>query len=36
MQTQEETQQKLDEAMDRWLYLQDKYEQIQAVKEGKP
>lgn len=36
MQTREETQQKLDEAMDRWLYLQEKYEQIQAAKEGKP
>lgn len=35
MQTQEETQQQLDEAMDRWLYLQDKYEQIQAAREGK-
>ena len=35
MHSQEENQQKLDEAMDRWLYLQDKYEQIQAAKEGK-
>lgn len=35
MQLQEQTQQKLDEAMERWMYLQEKYEQIQAAKAGK-
>lgn len=33
MQQQEETQHKLDEAMERWMYLQEKYEQIQAAKQ---
>ena len=33
MQQQEETQQKLDEAMERWMYLQEKFEQIQAAKQ---
>ena len=35
MQQQQETQQKLDEAMDRWMYLQEKWEQIQQAKGGK-
>lgn len=35
MQEQEETQTQLDEAMERWIFLQDKFEQIQAAKEGK-
>lgn len=33
MQRQEETQQKLDEAMERWMFLQEKYEQIQSAKQ---
>lgn len=33
MQAQEQTQQQLDEAMERWMFLQDKFEQIQAAKE---
>ena len=33
MQLQEETQQQLDEAMERWMYLQEKYEQIQVSKQ---
>ena len=36
MQRQEETQAQLDEAMERWMYLQEKYEQIQSAKEDKP
>ena len=32
MAEQEETQRKLDEATERWLYLQEKWEQIQAQK----
>ena len=32
MQEQEETQRLLDEAMERWMYLQEKYEQMQAAK----
>lgn len=35
MQQQQETQQKLDEAMDRWMYLQEKWEQIQQAKGGR-
>ncbi len=35
MQQQNEAQQALDKAMDYWLYLQDKYERIQAAKEAK-
>lgn len=35
MQEQQETQQKLDEAMERWMYLQEKWEQIQQAKGGK-
>lgn len=35
MQQQAEAQQALDKAMDYWLYLQDKYEKIQAAKEAK-
>ena len=34
MAEQQEVQQQLDEAMERWMYLQDKYEKIQA-REGK-
>ncbi|MBR6667698.1 MAG: ABC-F family ATP-binding cassette domain-containing protein [Clostridia bacterium] len=34
MAEQEETQRKLDEATERWLYLQEKWEQIQAAKNG--
>ena len=34
MQRQSETQQKLDEATERWLFLQEKWEQIQAQKNG--
>lgn len=33
MKEQEETQQKLDEAMNRWMFLQEKFEQIQAAKQ---
>jgi len=29
MAQQEQTQQKLDEAMERWMFLQEKWEQIQ-------
>lgn len=36
MHRQEETQAQLDEAMERWMYLQEKYEQIQSAKEDKP
>ena len=32
MAEQEETQRKLDEATERWLFLQEKWEQIQAFK----
>lgn len=32
MQEQESTQQLLDEAMERWMFLQEKFEQIQAAK----
>lgn len=32
MQEQEQTQQQLDEAMERWMFLQEKFEQIQAAK----
>ena len=32
MAEQEETQRKLDEATERWLFLQEKWEQIQASK----
>ena len=32
MARQEETQKALDEAMERWMYLQDKWEQIQQWK----
>ena len=32
MAEQEETQRKLDEATERWLFLQEKWEQIQAQK----
>lgn len=35
MRQQEETQRKLDEAMERWMYLQEKYEAIQAAQTGK-
>ncbi|MGN0779837.1 MAG: ABC-F family ATP-binding cassette domain-containing protein [Aristaeellaceae bacterium] len=35
MQAQQEAQQKLEEAMDRWMYLQEKWERIQQRKEGK-
>ena len=35
MAEQEQTQQQLDDAMERWVYLQDKFEQIQAAKEAK-
>ena len=35
MQAQQETQQKLDEAMERWMYLQEKWERIQQAKGGK-
>jgi len=34
MAEQEETQRKLDEATERWLFLQEKWEQIQAQKNG--
>jgi len=34
MAEQEETQHKLDEATERWLFLQEKWEQIQAQKNG--
>lgn len=34
MNEQTETQQKLDEATERWLYLQEKWEQIQAQQNG--
>lgn len=34
MAEQEETQRKLDEATERWLFLQEKWEQIQARKNG--
>ena len=34
MAEQEDTQRKLDEATERWLYLQEKWEQIQAAKNG--
>lgn len=34
MAEQEETRRKLDEATERWLYLQEKWEQIQAQKNG--
>lgn len=34
MQQQAEAQQALDQAMEYWLYLQDKYEQIQSAKEA--
>jgi ATP-binding cassette subfamily F protein uup len=34
MAEQEETQRKLDEATERWLFLQEKWEQIQAAKNG--
>ena len=36
MHRQEETQAQLDESMERWMYLQEKYEQIQSAKEDKP
>ena len=36
MHRQEETQAQLDEAMERWMYLQEKYEQIQSAKEDTP
>ena len=32
MDTQAKTQQELDEATERWLFLQEKWEQIQAQK----
>ena len=35
MAEQEQTQSALDTAMERWMYLQERYEEIQAVKEGK-
>ncbi len=35
MAQQEETQAKLDAAMERWVYLQDKYEAMQAAQQGK-
>ena len=35
MSEQEKTQQQLDEAMERWVYLQEKYERIQAAHGGK-
>ena len=35
MQAQQETQQKLEEAMDRWMYLQEKWERISQQKGGK-
>lgn len=34
MEQQAQTQQKLDEATERWLFLQEKWEQIQALKKG--
>lgn len=34
MEQQAQTQQKLDEATERWLFLQEKWEQIQAQKKG--
>ena len=36
MHRQEETQAQLDESMERGMYLQEKYEQIQSAKEDKP
>ena len=33
MRRQEETQKQLDEAMERWMYLQEKYEQIQNARQ---
>ena len=36
MHRQEETQAQLDEAMERWMYLKEKYEQIQSAKEDTP
>ncbi len=33
MQAQEQTRQQLEEAMERWMFLQEKFEQIQAAKE---
>ena len=35
-QEQEETQSALDAAMERWMYLQERYEEIQAAKENNP
>ena len=35
MQAQQETQQKLEEAMDRWMFLQEKWERIQQLKGDK-
>ena len=35
MAEQEQTQSALDTAMERWMYLQERYEEIQAAKEGK-
>ena len=35
MTQQEKTQAELDAAMERWVYLQDKYEAIQAAQQGK-
>ena len=35
MQAQQETQQKLEEAMDRWMYLQEKWERISQQKGDK-
>ncbi len=35
MSEQEQTQSALDAAMERWMYLQERYEEIQAAKEGK-
>ena len=35
MALQEETQKKLDEAMERWMFLQEKYEAIQAAQKEK-
>ena len=35
MQAQQETQQKLEEAMDRWMYLQEKWERISQLKGDK-
>ncbi|MDO4838583.1 MAG: ABC-F family ATP-binding cassette domain-containing protein [Clostridia bacterium] len=35
MAQQEETQARLDAAMERWVYLQDKYEAMQAAQQGK-